>query len=195
MKQPASYYDRDYFEGNPTVHKSNYTRFGGYQANLKPRNLVPYALAFVDPFRTPTGSTVLELGCAYGYLVDTLRRMGYDAWGMDISEFALSMAEPNVKPYLLHGDIAQTIPSYPPDPNRKWDLVISMDVLEHAESVEEVQAILQRIAVACHHQVHIVTTIRSPHFHTDPSHGVGLTLDEWNTLKPNESCYFYESPW
>lgn len=188
MKQPESYYDEHYFEGNPHNTRATTPR-------TSTRNQVPLVFAFIDPFHTPPGSTVLELGCAYGYVVHTFRRMGYDAYGMDISQFALSMAPPAVKPYLMHGDISRAIPPYPPDPTRPWDLVVSMDVLEHAESVGEVQEILQRIAQACHYQVHVVTTPRSPHFHSDPSHGVPLQIEQWMQLRPNERCWFYESPW
>lgn len=34
--------------------------------------------------------TVLDMGCAFGYLVSALRSKGVQAYGIDISEYALS---------------------------------------------------------------------------------------------------------
>lgn len=192
MKQPAEYYDKDYFEGNPAQHKSNYTVYGGYTATQMGRNYTSLAERVVRPFRTPPGSTVLEVGCAYGYLVQMLRRMGYDAYGMDISEFALSQADPEVRPYLIRADVSDWIPHHPLTMER-WHLITSMDVLEHAESKEEAQRILYRLAEHCDHQVHFVTTIDSPFFHSDPSHGVAIRLEDWLAIAPPR-CVIMETP-
>ena len=34
--------------------------------------------------------TFLDVGCAYGYLVEALRDLGVDAYGVDVSEYAIS---------------------------------------------------------------------------------------------------------
>ena len=51
-----------------------------------------------------TGKKVLVLGCAYGFLVKFLLELGVDAYGMDISEFAISQL-PELSGRLLVGDM------------------------------------------------------------------------------------------
>ena len=43
--------------------------------------------------------TVLDVGCAAGYLVAALRDRGVEAYGIDVSEFAISCAREDIKPY------------------------------------------------------------------------------------------------
>jgi len=47
--------------------------------------------------------TALDAGCAMGFLVEALRERGVEAYGVDISEYAISQVHPSVKPYLPAG--------------------------------------------------------------------------------------------
>ena len=44
--------------------------------------------------------TVLDIGCAYGLLVESLRDRGCEAYGIDVSDYALSRARDDVLKYL-----------------------------------------------------------------------------------------------
>ena len=46
---------------------------------------------------------VLDAGCALGLLVETLRARGMEAFGVDISSYAIAHAEPGTRPYLREG--------------------------------------------------------------------------------------------
>lgn len=50
--------------------------------------------------RLNNGDTVLDVGCARGYYVQAMRMIGLDAWGYDISQWAIEHCHPDVKPYL-----------------------------------------------------------------------------------------------
>lgn len=50
------------------------------------------------------GAKVLVCGCALGYSVQALRDQGVDAWGIDLSAYAVSNAPAAVAPYLVQGD-------------------------------------------------------------------------------------------
>ena len=41
--------------------------------------------------------TVLDAGCAMGFLVEGLRKRGVDAYGIDISEYAISQAHESIE--------------------------------------------------------------------------------------------------
>lgn len=72
--------------------------------------------------------TVLEIGCAMGYLVEALRDRGVEAYGIDISEYAISKVREDIKPYCR---VASVLEKLPEDLPNRYDLVISIEVIEH----------------------------------------------------------------
>ena len=79
-------------------------------------------------------SSVLDAGCAFGMLVEQLRDLGVDAYGVDISEYAISQAREDIRPYLRQASLADPF-------ERRYDLVISIEVLEHLTATDIPQAI------------------------------------------------------
>src|SRR3954471_19451688 len=43
--------------------------------------------------------TALDVGCAIGLLVETLRQRGIEAFGVDVSEYAIEQVHPSVREY------------------------------------------------------------------------------------------------
>lgn len=72
--------------------------------------------------------TVLDAGCAMGYLVAALRDRGVEAFGIDISRYALSRVREDIKSYCFQGSLTDPLPEEMP---QKYDLVVSIEVLEH----------------------------------------------------------------
>ena len=72
--------------------------------------------------------TVLDIGCAYGYIVEALREKGVDAYGIDVSSYAISQANEKIKPYLK---AMSALDDLPDDFPKKYDLVISIEMIEH----------------------------------------------------------------
>ena len=90
-------YDEDYFHGRTSGYASE-----GY------KNCHPDWSAWLDVLQSlVTSGIFLDCGCAYGYLVDEARRRGYQAFGIDISEFALRQ-EPGFRPWLAQADASRT---------------------------------------------------------------------------------------
>lgn len=82
--------------------------------------------------------TVLDAGCAMGYLVAALRDRGVEAYGVDISEYAISKVREDVKPYCAVGSLTEPLPEGLP---RRYDLVVTIEVLEHLRAEDGKQAI------------------------------------------------------
>lgn len=78
--------------------------------------------------------TVLDAGCAMGFLVETLRDRGVEAFGVDLSEYAIGQVAPNIQPYCWVGSIADPFP-------QRYDLIVSIEVLEHMPRAAAEQAI------------------------------------------------------
>lgn len=72
--------------------------------------------------------TVLDAGCAMGYLVSALRDRGVEAYGVDISDYAISMVREDIKPYCRVGSLTEKLTEELP---QHFDLVVTIEVLEH----------------------------------------------------------------
>lgn len=109
-------YDADYFLRGVESGKSLYTDY-----RWMPELTVPMAHAIIDYLGIDWGNTILDFGCARGYLVRALREIGYDASGYDPSEWAIHNCDESVREHVSHASI------WPSD----W--VIAKDVLEHVD--------------------------------------------------------------
>lgn len=78
----------------------------------------------VDKFNP---KTVLDAGCAMGYLVEALRERGVEAYGFDVSKYAISNAVEGAKSYCFVHSITESLPDTVP---QKFDLIITIEVME-----------------------------------------------------------------
>jgi len=78
--------------------------------------------------------TVLDAGCAMGFLVEGLRTRGVDAYGLDVSEYAIEQVHPSVRPYCWRGSVTEQLP-------QRYDLIVCIEVLEHLQPAEAEKAI------------------------------------------------------
>jgi SAM-dependent methyltransferase len=79
--------------------------------------------------------TVLDAGCAMGFLVETLRERGIEAWGVDISNYAIDRVAPTIKEFCWVGSVTEPFPS-------QYDMIVSIEVLEHLERKDSEKAVL-----------------------------------------------------
>ncbi|MBV9282960.1 MAG: class I SAM-dependent methyltransferase, partial [Chloroflexi bacterium] len=68
--------------------------------------------------------SVLDAGCAMGFLVEALRDRGVEAYGVDISQYAIDRVREDIRPYCWVGSITDPLP-------QRYDLVVCIEVLEH----------------------------------------------------------------
>jgi SAM-dependent methyltransferase len=103
---------------------------------------------------------VLDAGCALGLLVETLRTRGIDAFGIDISPFAIEHVYEPIKPFCRQGSVSE-----PLGEQEHYDLVVCIEVLEHMAAPEAEKA----IANLCAHS-HDVLFSSSPFDFTEATH-------------------------
>mgnify|MGYP001600005076 FL=1 len=83
-----------------------------------------------------TGKKVLVAGCAYGFLVKSLIGLGVNAYGMDISSYAISQAPAEISSKVMVGDVrieadfisAKAMAGITAS-NGKFDLIIDEDMI------------------------------------------------------------------
>jgi O-antigen biosynthesis protein len=84
--------------------------------------------------------TVLDAGCAKGFLVEALRDRGVEAYGIDASAYAISCVRDDLKSYCRVGSVIDEL-------DRDYDLITCIEVLEHLPLAESVDA----MANLCRH--------------------------------------------
>lgn len=130
---PAADYDEDYFDGGVDCHPAGYTEYkrsSVYDALTGYEKWKQKAWKFWQKYQDqfpngPSDVKILDIGCGKGFLVQDLRELGFDAWGIDISPYAISQAAPEVAPFLSVGDI-KNLASYGVD---EFDAVVGFRVL------------------------------------------------------------------
>lgn len=151
FKVDASYYNREYYLKKTGI---KFVVKEGIIDRLIKKIVSWYRALVIKLYLNP--KTVLDVGCGTGELVRVLRKLGIEAYGLEISKEAISLAKEDVKPYLKLGDIVNI--SYP---ENHFDLVISFDVLERLEREKIEKAIKETIRVSKKHILHKIYTIEN----------------------------------
>lgn len=72
--------------------------------------------------------TMLDAGCAMGVLVSEFIKLGVSAYGIDLSEYAVTHGDPLARGVCFQGSMAEPFPAQLPE---RFDLVTCMEVVEH----------------------------------------------------------------
>ena len=112
-------YDRAYYIDGRASGKSLYVDYRWMPSLTK-----PMCEAIVLHCGIEKGHSILDFGCARGYVVRAFRELGYKAWGIDISKWAIDNCDGTVKEYVQMLD----------EPHDAFDWIIAKDVLEHIPS-------------------------------------------------------------
>jgi len=122
------------------------------------------------------GKKLLVLGTAYGFEVEGFRALGIDAWGVEVSPFAISQASPEVQPYLIEADARTYLPTL-----RKfeYDYIYSRWFLECMSDADLAALIPAMNNVAKNEQLHIMSS------HSPVDYYNVKTLEEWAQLDFN----------
>lgn len=123
MSSDSSYFGEWYYDhncGRPYHRNKEWLDFFGMVAEQIQQKINP--------------ATVLDAGCAKGFLVETLRDRAIEAYGVDISEYAIENVYEGIKSYCWVGSVTQPFPKH-------YDLITLIEVVEHMPSVEASMAI------------------------------------------------------
>ncbi len=116
--------------------------YGGYRYDGR---WVPIAEDMIAHFGLKPGMRVLDVGCAKGFLVKDLMKacLGLEAFGLDISEYALLNCEPETIGRLHLGNCVSM-----PFPDKSFDAVISINTIHNLPRGKCITAIreIERVA-------------------------------------------------
>ncbi|RKY33195.1 MAG: hypothetical protein DRP74_00650 [Candidatus Omnitrophota bacterium] len=129
----------------------------------------------------------LELGCAKGFLVQAMRMIGVEAYGVDISEYAVANCHPEMKKYIMQGD-ATELGIFE---DCYFDLVFSWDFLEHLKSEEILRCLIECRRVSDKYIYHGITVFDKnygsiakhfPNEPQDPTHVSCYNINWWRKI-------------
>jgi SAM-dependent methyltransferase len=133
---------------------------------------------------------VLDAGCAMGLLVEQLVNLGVDAFGIDISEYAISQVPEAVVDRCRLGSITDPI-------DGRYDLVVCIEVIEHLLRDDAEKAIDNLCAVS-----DAVLFASTPHDYAEPTHVNVQPPDVWSEMFARRGYYrdldhepSYITPW
>ena len=98
----------------------------GYGGYINDGRWKKVAQKIINHYSLNENSKILDVGCAKGFLVNEFNILGMDAYGIDISKYALSKAEGSFKNKLSIGN-AKNINF----PDNYFDLVISFNTIHN----------------------------------------------------------------
>jgi ubiquinone/menaquinone biosynthesis C-methylase UbiE len=104
---------------------------GGYDDYLKrfKSQGLDYAERLIKAIKAKKSWRFLDIGCGMGGIVLALRKMGYKAWGTEVSPFCLQNSP--AKKWIKLGEICSL-----PFPNNSFDVVLTIDVLCYLDKNE-----------------------------------------------------------
>tara|TARA_S200000501_G_scaffold374906_1_gene425537 strand:+ start:1761 stop:2375 length:615 start_codon:yes stop_codon:yes gene_type:complete len=104
-------FNKDYYESGISKGISGYENY-----KWMPNRSFEEAITITETLKC---KNFLDYGCAKGFLVNALRLLEFEAYGEDISDYAINNCHPNVEGFI----------SKPT--NKFYDLIFCKDVLEH----------------------------------------------------------------
>jgi hypothetical protein len=116
-------YDKNYFQygcGIPYERNAHWLNFFGNIAQTIVQTIAP--------------RTVLDAGCAMGFLVEGLRERGVEAFGIDVSDYALQQVRADLQPFCQRASVVDPLV-------RRYDLIVCIEVLEHLAAQESARAV------------------------------------------------------
>jgi hypothetical protein len=164
-------YDEDYFERGIQSGKSCYEHY-----RWIPELTIPMAHFIVSHLGLRPGDSVLDYGCAKGYTVRALRLLGIEAYGCDISEYALENIDPDTRPncWLVNTGL--------PVPFSMVEWILSKDVLEHMSESDLDKFLIQ--SLECGQAFHVIPLgdngkFRIPEYSKDITHRLAKDEQWW----------------
>jgi SAM-dependent methyltransferase len=99
--------------------------YGGYRYDGR---WVPVARDIIKHFRLQPGMRVLDIGCAKGFLVKDLVDQGSDAYGLDVSRYAVTHSPLDIVGRLHVGNALDL-----PFPDASFDAVLSINTIHNLD--------------------------------------------------------------
>ena len=185
-------YDISYFDGQKTTyqHNAGYSYYDRWYRIDGEKSLGEFWKDYTNKLKNIydfQNKKVLEIGCAKGFIVEDLVDMGVDAYGLDISSYAISTAinsailrRPDLITRFIVGDARIILSNYS---TKQFDVIFTCRFLECIDDMDLIQLIneMNRISKK---QIHIIDEQPNSDFYNVK------TLKTWKNLNFTQGTIF-----
>jgi 2-polyprenyl-3-methyl-5-hydroxy-6-metoxy-1,4-benzoquinol methylase len=119
QKEEEIEFDKDYFQHG--IRNSRETCISAYL------NLIPEKVINKFGIQDGTGKKILDVGCGCGHLLQLFKDFGYEVYGLDISNYAIEVANKTIPDCKIMVHDCQEAFRF----NTKFDIITCFEVLEH----------------------------------------------------------------
>lgn len=130
-----SNFSENYFDGGELIN-------GRYSSYDFERFKISFDILSNKVIEKTTPKSLLDIGCAKGFLVSFFIKKNIKAFGIDISEYAINKAPSNIKPYLKKVDLNHD--ELPFDIS-SFDNIICMGTIEYVKEQEFLIGEMKRV--------------------------------------------------
>jgi SAM-dependent methyltransferase len=167
----SNLYDENYFERGEKGGVSLYENY-----RWLPELTIPFAFRIIEELNIKKDDKILDFGCAKGYLVKAFRLLYRNAFGIDISEYAVRYAPQDINNYVA---CTSSVIAF----CNKYDWIISKDTLEHID-YEDIDSTLFLLKEATKNMFCIIplgdgNKYNIDEYNKDITHRIGESLDWW----------------
>src|SRR5262245_22913028 len=133
----ARRFDRDYWDGDRRYGYGGYRYDGRWSVVAK---------QLIEMYSLPDNARILDVGCGRGFLLYEFTKLlpGCTVAGFDVSEYGLTTAKEEVRPFLRRHDAREPFPF----PDRSFDLAISINALHNLPPQDVARALVEMERVA-----------------------------------------------
>ena len=172
VSEGVEIYNEDYFEKGIETGVSCYTNY-----RWMPEATISMAMAMIDYMGIRRGDSVLDYGCAKGFLVKAFRVLGRAAFGYDVSRYCMERMDPEVTRYCSS--------DYNLVNNAVFDFAVSKDVFEHMTG-DQVSKVLKDLEIR--NTLFVIVPLGDgkkynvPAYELDKTHKIRQTFNWWHDL-------------
>lgn len=124
LEEVQEYIQKEYWESGKSLNKSGYEKFFiDWHWNDRLTECLNQAFQLKN-------KKILDLGCAYGQVVASCLKKGYDTYGIDLSDYAIEQGQKEYPP-LVNKIIQGSGHNLSKYPDNNFDFIYSQQVFEH----------------------------------------------------------------
>lgn len=169
LSEQAKKFGFEYWDGNRKTGYGGYINDGRWQKISR---------TLVDTYDLSTTAKILDIGCGKGFLLSELKKLNsqFTVQGVDISQYALLHAEPQVADFLSLCEADQI--DYEED---SFDLVVSLNCLHNLQLPQLFSALKKIQFIAKKHAYICVESYRNE-------------AEKWNLMRWQLTCESFFTP-
>lgn len=170
-------FDADYYERGLEKGISGYSNY-----RWMPELTIPMCATLNETLGITRQDRILDFGCAKGYVVRAFRLLYRQAWGYDISPYAVESADTEVRNF-----VSNKMPS------GMFDWVIAKDVFEHID-YKHIEKVISQLSTKGKNLFCVVPLGANgkfvvPSYDLDVTHRIRKPLSWWVALLANNGFY------